>query len=625
MKIKVLIIILNSTLLVLGSFCLAQNTNIDSLLILIKKDKQDSSKVIHSNYLSQEYTGIGHYDTALYYSNAALQLAQQIHFKKGIAGSYANIGSIYYYHGNYPKALDYYLKALKLDEELKNKNRIAKRLGNIGLVYWKQNDYPKALDYYFKALKIDEELGNKNGITRHFCNIGSVYFNQSDYSEALDYYFKALKLMEDRGEKNGISTVFGNIGAVFIEQKNYSKALDFEFKALKMDKKLGDKNGIARHMSEIGSIYTKTGKFEEAEQYLKSAYAIDESIGAKDDLMACEEQISSLYSTTGRYKQALIHYKKAIALKDTLFSQENKKQLIQKEMNFEFDKKEAIAKAEQKYETEKKIHEISLLKKEKEIEINQLKKNIYLIIILSILLVLIILVVYNFNRIKQIKKHSNELIKLQKKGMLEINVMQENERINIARDLHDSIGQILAGIKLNFNNFRKDFRSAPVDNADTYNKLSNLIDDACSEVRVVSHQMMPKTLIISGLKEAVEEFVSRYYTNSGVKFDIIVHELNINDKTIEIQLFRIIQEIISNIIKHAKADSVVIAIVQNEENLSLLIEDNGIGINNSAEKNGLGLNNIASRVNSMNGSFVIERNVNQGTIANVKIQLDKIR
>jgi len=369
-----------------GAIFFAQNKNIDSLFSLLNKDKTDTNKVNHSDKLCSEYIKIGLYDTAIYYANLELQLAQQINFKKGIANSYGDLGAAYYYQGHYSKTLDYWLKALKIEEELKNKKGITTRLGNIGTLYWNQGDYPKALDYYlkalkisedigdknkisawlgnigivyadqhdypkalnyyFKALKIAEELKDKNGITVNLSNIGIVYDVQSEWSKALDYYFKALKMAEELGDKNGIAIKLGNIGTVYAEQKEYSKSLDYFFKALKTAEELGDKNLIARHLSNIGSVYTETGKFKEAEKYLKSAIAIDDSIGSLNELMQFEESISQLYDTIGQHKEALLYYKKAMALKDTLFSQENKKQLVQKEMNYDFEKKEAITKAD---------------------------------------------------------------------------------------------------------------------------------------------------------------------------------------------------------------------------------------------------------------------------------------
>src|ERR1035437_1571014 len=186
MKKPLSLLILNALFLIPNSFSFAQNKNIDSLLTLLKNDKADTNKVIHSYKLCSEYKDIGLYDTALHYGNAALQLAQQLNFKMGIAKSFHTIGIVYCLQNNYTKALDYWSKALKLFEELKIKKGIAAVFGNFGIVYRNQGDYPKALDYYLKALKIDEELGYKNHIATWLGNIGSVYVAQKDYFKALE-------------------------------------------------------------------------------------------------------------------------------------------------------------------------------------------------------------------------------------------------------------------------------------------------------------------------------------------------------------------------------------------------------------------------------------------------------
>ena len=335
----------------------AQNKNIDSLLNLLKADKTDTNKAIHSYTLCREYELAGDFEKGISHGKEALELAHKLNFKKGIAQASNNIGNIYLGQANYTSAIDYYLKALKLDEELKNKNGIAKRLGNIGLVYKYQNDFPKALDYCFKALKISEEIGDEKGIAINLGNIGNVYYHQGAYSSALDYNFKALKMSEELEDKNRIAFWLSNIGSVYGDQARGSrqqvtkdslskKALYYFFKALKVGEELGNKDGIAMCLSNIGSLYTSQKKYSVAEKFLLKALETDKEIGAMDYERLTEEAITDLYFETKRFQLALQHYKKAMALKDTLFSQENKKQLVQKEMNYEFDKKEAVTKAE---------------------------------------------------------------------------------------------------------------------------------------------------------------------------------------------------------------------------------------------------------------------------------------
>ncbi|MES2139403.1 MAG: tetratricopeptide repeat protein [Bacteroidota bacterium] len=341
----------------------AQNKNIDSLQTLLKTDKADTNKINHSNEICWEYIKIGLFDTAVYFGNVSLQLAQQLNFKRGISKSYSNIGICNYYQSNFPKALDCYLKALKEDEDLGDKSGMAAHLGNIGTVYLCQADYSKALDYYNKALKIAEELGNKRIISNSLGNIGIIYEDQKDFPKALDYYFRGIKMAEVLKDKNGTARYLFQIGTVYRYQGDYTKAMNYYSKGLKMAEELGDKNGIAIQLASIGSAYIVLKKYNDAYNYIYRALALSESIGAKDNLKTCYYDLSELYekatialpdSIGGKLLnmeqmrlRSLYYFKRSIEIKDTLFSQENKKQLVQKEMNFEFDKKEIAAKSAQ--------------------------------------------------------------------------------------------------------------------------------------------------------------------------------------------------------------------------------------------------------------------------------------
>ncbi|MES2139576.1 MAG: tetratricopeptide repeat protein [Bacteroidota bacterium] len=393
-----------------GGISLAQNRNIDSLLILIKNDKADTNKVNHLNILSKEYINAGSYDSALLNAKAALQISTLIadqdissdskqSIQKGIAATYSNIGLVHWRQSEFPQALDHYLKALKIYEELGYKNKIAGIQGNIAGIYLSQGNHTKALgyyfkvlkafeelgdknkmatayggigniygeqkqplkalDYYFKALEIYEEAGDENGMATWFLNIGVVYFHLKDYPKALDYYFKALKIDEKLEDKNGIAYIFANIGlvyhnqAVLIQNSNkkesdllFSKALDYNFKSLKINEEFGNKNLIAVMLGNIGSLYTNQKRYKEAEKYLLQSLKIDTAIAFLAHTEETHELLSQLYTKTGNYQKALEHYQNAMLAKDSIFNEEKNKDITRKEMNYEFEKKEAALKAE---------------------------------------------------------------------------------------------------------------------------------------------------------------------------------------------------------------------------------------------------------------------------------------
>ena len=498
----------------------AQNKNIDSILILFKTDKIDTNKVNHSSSLCLEFLNIGLYDTAIHYGNVALQIGQQLNFKKGIASSYSNMGIVYYYRGDYPKTLDYWLKALSIYQELKNKKGIASlqgnigaiyygqadyfkalnyyfkalkmqeelgdkkgvagQLNNIGLVYWNQGDYTKALDYYFKALKIaealcnkqsiakatnnigivygeqkdyakaltyflkvlkiDEELKNKNDIEKLLGNIGTVYYNQRDYPMALGYYLKELKIAEELGDKKETASTLANIGNVCKEQKDYIKALDYDLKALKIAEEMEDKKQIAATLFNVSTIYTEQKKYKEAYGNIYRALTINNKIGAKEAAKKDYEMLGFLYekatihlpdSIDGKLLtldqmrlRSMHYYKQSIAIRDTLFSQEKKKQLVRKEMNYEYEKKEGIAKKES----------------EKRKEIVEEKSRIQKIIIFSVaggLLLVLVLASFIFYSLRVTRKQKR--IIEEKNKLVEEKNKDITDRIRYAKRIQDAL------------------------------------------------------------------------------------------------------------------------------------------------------------------------------------------
>src|ERR1700757_2287956 len=157
------------------SFIFGQNPYIDSLFTLLKTDAADTNKATHLNKLCWQHYLIGEYDKGLTYGKQALTLAQSLNFKKGMAASYNNIGTIYSNQGNYPLAFKNFFNSLKIKEEINDKQGIAYSYNNIGLMYDIQGNYPLALQNYFAALKITEAINDKKGIATAHNNIGLVY------------------------------------------------------------------------------------------------------------------------------------------------------------------------------------------------------------------------------------------------------------------------------------------------------------------------------------------------------------------------------------------------------------------------------------------------------------------
>jgi tetratricopeptide (TPR) repeat protein len=400
---------------------------------LLLSQKLDYKKGIANSYslMGNVNAYQSNYPLALEFYQKALGIDEELKDQAGKAIRLGNIGLVYWQESDYPKALDFYFDALKIGEELGDKNRIAIQLSNIGLVYADQGDYSKALEYYFKALKIDEELKDQNGIASDFSNIGIANEQLSNYYKALTYYSMALKMDEELGNKNSIAIDLRSIGIVYCDQGDsalakgntdfatnnaYPKAFDYYSKAMKLAGEIGDKNEYANNLGNIGSLYTSTGNYKLASAFLYRALAVSDSIGSMDLSKSNYEMLSTLYEKSSiplpdsiggqllnkeQMRLRSLHYLKSFMnLRDTIFSQENKKQLVRKELNYEFEKKEAETKADQ----DKK----DILAKE---ELDQKEKERNYFIVGFALVVLLAGFIFRGYRQKQ---KANEIISQQK-------------------------------------------------------------------------------------------------------------------------------------------------------------------------------------------------------------------
>ena len=196
---------------------------------------------------------------------------------------------------------------------------------------------------------------------------------------------------------------------------------------------------------------------------------------------------------------------------------------------------------------------------------------------------------------------------------------QEKERQRIANDLHDDLGGLMATVKLHFNALKE--KQTP----ELYTKTNQLIDEAYEKVRTVAHAKNSGVIAKQGLLKAINEMAENVSASNKIAIEVIDHGLeNRLENSLELTIFRIIQELITNTIKHSKATEVTIHITNHEESLNIMVEDNGIGFNPSQitkTNKGMGISNIDKRVEHLDGSMTIESEKEKGTTIIIDIPL----
>lgn len=244
------------------------------------------------------------------------------------------------------------------------------------------------------------------------------------------------------------------------------------------------------------------------------------------------------------------------------------------------------------------------------------QQNIYTAIWIAVVLIGIIIIYF----IASVIRYHRDYIRLQKKRILAEITTQENERKRIANDLHDSLGPLLSSVKFNIN-------SIDVHNEDdqqVINKAGKHIDEIIKSMRQISYNLIPPTLERKGLIEAVKEFINNLNQQKFLNMQLHVTSITHLAKDKEIHVFRMIQEIVNNTIKHAHAKNLQIAFREEENNILILTKDDGKGFEVEkirSSSGGLGLKSLESRTEILNGKLILESDPQRGTNYTIKIPL----
>ncbi len=609
---------------------------------------KDTSRVKILCDLCWEYRFVSA-NKALEYGNEALALAQEIKYTKGIAQSYNDMGIIFIDQGNYQKAIEWFNKSLAIRTELLDSAGMAALYNKIGIVYQKKGLLKKALENQIEALKIYEDLGSDlwigyslnnmaiihqnlgnldkalqyhqkaltyrikmddvYGEAGSYGNMANVYVKLHDTSLAIQYYDKALTIFRKIDDKESISAMLNNLGNIYIARGKESDALPLLEESLKIRENLGDKKGIASTLLRMGEAYTGMGSYKKASQVLYRARRLAREIDVVEEEMVSYLNLAKMYALQHQLDSAFKNMSLYIATKDSVYNQRLEEQIID---------------VQTRYETEKMEQDMNLLKSEKELtELRLKQKRMQNLLLILAIITIVGAAIFSFYRRKLKQKAAMDAAKIRynEQKIRAVIEGQEEEQRRIARELHDGVGQKLAGLKLNWSSLISGTEIKKV--WPDYNNLTLLIDETAQEVRTISHQMLPKELEQFGLIPSIESLLEINFKNTGTNTSF--SHMGVEERlpyTVELTIYRILQELVSNILKHAHASSIKVELLKRRDRILLIVEDDGIGMNLEKMKNGgIGVMNIESRVESVQGRVTFESEPEKGTFVTVNIPL----
>ncbi len=622
------------SLFIFSFVCWSQSTSsTDSLRSLIAAEKTDTSKVLLYNQLHDELR-LSDFNQAAEVARKSFLLSKEIGWQKGLSVAARNYGIAKNLLGEYDSAELLIKIAMEASEATGDQQNIGYCLMTLGNIQYDQTNYDEALGYYFDCMAAYDSIDNYAGMSSALIWIGIIYqYAKSDYDaaratykDALHYcdlgkanlnkgyvyanlatihnelyqldsaiYFNKLanEIKKEYDDLRGIGNGYNNIGNVFYDMQSYDSALYYYNLAEEIRVEMNDQTGMASVWSNLARVYHDLGEYEKAETLYKRAIELSRDINYKEAWQQATLLLSQLYEEQKMFKESLAYFKEYKSASDSIFN-------VASDRN--------ISELQTKYETEKKEQQIAL--QQSEISEQQAQNKINLMFIVGLLMAVVALIVILVLARSRARKKQELIVRELELRLREAQIeaaisSQEQERTRVAQDLHDGFGQMISILNLNIKSLEKDYSNKE----EVFEQSSAVLEDMYRELKGICFNLMPQTLIKNGIVSAVNEFASR--VNHTGKINIETDFFGLEDRLTEVQeisLYRITQEWINNMLKYSDADRVNIQITKDEQEITLMIEDNGTGFDLESLKSGKGngWRNMNSRANLMKGELEVD-------------------
>lgn len=536
-----------------------------------------------------------------------LTIANEINDSRALGGYYYNKSLIAERQGNIDETIRLNLEAIRLYEQMDDDIMIGATYEGIGLGYAQLEDWDNAARYYRLAKSHFEKADIQQGISSSHLNLAEVYYETGEIDSAILYYQHGYRAAD---AVNSVRLMAWNLHglASMHQEKGLFELARIQFnQTLELYRDIKDVDGIAGIAVTLGDLALESGSYSQAINYYQEGLLIANEYDLFDLKLHINEHLAEAYQKSGEYNDALIYYRQFQILKDTLTNR---------------DRLKSIAEMETKYQTEQKEKQITIQQLQLEAVSNR-NRSLFIGLILAALLLVTTVTAY-FLRIRaknaekkileeQYRNEKNRLELAAKKGAFDaFSKGQEEERRRIAEELHDDIGASLSGIQLKVESHEKE------------EYIGQQIKKVATRVREISHDLMPPNVQELDLKSIVEDYLEdvSISLNKIIKFHY--HQdseaLPLSNE-VKLNLFRILQESLQNIVKHADASNVEIQCNHFEDYINLIIEDDGKGMKVDSQNEGIGLRNIGSRVQLLNGTFEIDSAPRRGTILSIHLPL----
>jgi signal transduction histidine kinase len=499
-------------------------------------------------------------------------------------------------HVQNPDEGNYLMRALRIYENHEKWNDAGYIYNALGGIYYNKKQFPKARKYWHQAKDQYRKNHNRKREAVAFNNLSLTYFNDSTIyaqNQMKAYLDSTIALAKTLDDPNSLVSPYQNLGGWYLKKRDLESAEKYTELSLSISHKLNRLGAMQSGLFQLGMIKKEQGDIEQAIQLIEKSLNYDALRKTDPNYMDALLELSNLYSSLGDHKKGYEYQATYLQYKDTLFNEQQAKSLLDLEMAYKTEKKERI-----------------ILEQNNELRLmtatSQFRKRLTWAVGIGILL--LFGSAYLFRSYKFATKAKN----LEEEYSKQLLASHEDERKRISRDLHDSVGQSLILIK----------NKVVLNQDDT---TVSMVSKALEEVRTISKALHPAMLDKLGLTASIQKLIQDADELTGIFFSSEVDDIDgIFSKEYELQIYRILQESLNNMIKHAQTESALVQINNEEKKVTLLIRDYGIGFDiteNTEVIHSLGMKTLKERTQIIGGKIIIDSTKNKGT--SILLELDK--
>jgi len=518
-----------------------------------------------------------------------------------------NQGNVADFRGQYAAAADYYLRAANALVALGDTHTLLTVYGNLGTDFQVLSQPAQAAYYWRQAVALGAGPPPAPELLPVYLQLGNLHLAQAHPDSAWQV-LRAARPLAIAGQLYR-SEYYGTLAQYYLHTGHWPDARRAFQQALTYARQKGASAYQAELLLGLGQLEARLGNAAQARTQLQQSLALGEHFANPPHVLATLDALTRLEEAAGAWQPALRYYQHAQRLRDTLTSTAVRRQVNQ--LAARYQARQQAQQLRAAHQTQ--VAQLLALRRQRQL-------NAAYLALLGLLLGGGALGLALLRHRHRLARQAQE----QEKALLTTQALlrgQDEERRRLARDLHDGLGGMLATVKLYLSSSRSRGELLPAA-APLFEQAISHLDNSVAELRRVARNLMPEALLTFGLGPALHDLCQAVQQAGDVPVQLTTHGLTPRlAPAIEVELYRIVQELLNNVLRHARAQQILVQLMRYEGELHLVVEDDGRGFDPLTAGLGVGLRSVQARAQYLGGHLDVQSQPGQGTSVSLLLQL----